>query len=72
MRETACKRDRFNVRSNRKAFFPELEKELNEFVVDARRKGSCISGLTVRKQALVISNRLGITTFKGIILLLIF
>jgi hypothetical protein len=60
------KRIRSHVRKNKKCFFPELESELNDFIIAKRREGVCLGGFAITNQARLIAQNKGYNEFVGI------
>ena len=66
IKNSHLKSQRSRVMSSRKAFFPELEAKLNDFIIDSRKRlKAVVTGTTILNQARLIAKRDGVTNFQG-------
>jgi hypothetical protein len=53
------------LRSKRSCFFPELEEELDRWIVQARANGTVVTGARILCEAKIIATRMKLTQFMG-------
>ena len=66
IKNSNLKNKRARVMSSRKAFFPELEAQLNDFIIDSRKRlKAVVTGTTILNRARLIAKRNGLANFQG-------
>lgn len=63
--KVALKKQRSYVRLRRRCFFPDLEKELFDYIKDVRNKGTCVTGPMILNKAAQIARDKNINNFEG-------
>ncbi len=68
LENTLNKKKRHHVSIKRKAFFPQLEEQLIEFINERRKEEAVVTGVTILNKARAIAVELQLTTFGGLCL----
>ena len=63
--DSLFKRSRSYIHRNCSSHFPELERILNNFVIEQRSRGVCVTSREIKREALRIANNLNIINFTA-------